>query len=89
MKENFEINELKDISTYGCSGGFHGLIYYSETTTLYQEYKDEIWENLYDDAESFGCKNIYELIAGFGGAKDVGSSDQHENLMVWYLAEKR
>ncbi len=88
MLKQFDRTELQDISKYGCISGFSGLIYYSETTKLYQQYKSEIWSMLADDTESFGCDNIMELIASFQGSKDVGNGDQFENLLVWYAAEK-
>jgi len=87
MTEGFSHNELADMVNHGVSGGFGGLIYYSETTQLYQQYKEEIWDMLYLDAESFG-ETILQMIANFSGAKNVGSSDQLENLLVWYAAEK-
>jgi len=87
MIESFSHDELADMVNHGVSGGYCGLIYYSETTQLYQQYKDEIWDMLYDDAESQGG-TILEMIAQFSGSKNVGSSDQFENLLVWYAAEK-
>lgn len=87
MTEEFSHNELADMVNHGVSGGFSGLIYYSETTELYQKYKEDIWDMLYDDAESYG-ETILGFIAQFLGAKNVGGADQFENLLVWYAAEK-
>lgn len=69
-------------------GHFPGLTYYSETTELYAEYADEIWEMLCEDADAFGCRTIAELGATFNGAKDANNRDQYENLLVWYAAER-
>ena len=85
IKENYQ-DEARDITQHGCSGGFHGLIYYTETVALHDEHEDEIWEWLYETAESFG-QNILELIASFGGSKDVGSLTQQKNLLVWAFVE--
>ncbi len=89
--EGWFIDNLKDqsedIANCGCSGGFSGVIYYSETVAKYDKYQEEIWNALYEDAEDQGI-NILELIATFNGAKDVGSNDQFKNLMVWYYIEK-
>lgn len=87
MTEQFSREELIDMVNHGVSNGFSGLIYYSETTALYHKYKDEIWDMLYDDAESYG-ETILGFIAQFSGAKNVGGVDQFENLLVWYAAEK-
>ena len=56
-----------------------GLIYYSETTALYQLYKDEIWEIVLD------CCNgrIGDLIE----KHDLSGPVQFENWMVWTAAE--
>lgn len=87
MLSNFSRDELADMCRHGANVGWHGLIYYSETTKLYQQYKDEIWEMLYEDAESFGMSPI-ELINNFQTAKSVTNADQFENLLIWYGAEK-
>jgi len=88
MKHQFTHNELADLCNYGAQGGFHGLIYYSETTALYDQYHDDIWEMLEEDRESFGMQTCPELIASFNGAKEVGSDMQLKNLLVWYAAER-
>jgi hypothetical protein len=87
MLDQFDNDTLSDLARYGAQNGFSGLIYYSETTTLYRKYKDDIWEMLYDDAESHGV-TILEMISNFGGAKNVANAGQLENLLVWYAAER-
>ena len=88
MRKNFEKINLEDIVKYGCSGGFGGLTYYSDTTALYRHFNGEIWEMLNEDSENMGSKNICEFIGTFGGANNVGSAEQFENLIVWYAAER-
>ncbi len=88
MFEQFDLSTLRDMTTYGCINGFSGLIYYSETTQLYQEYKDDIWRMLAEDSELFGYNNILDLIATFTGKESVNNCDQFENLLVWYAAER-
>ena len=87
MKRNLSKGQLKDLAAHGADAGWPGLTYYKDTCKLYEKYKDEIWEWLLEDAEECG-QSVFEMIAGFGGAKDVGSCDQFENLMVWYAAER-
>lgn len=87
MLHQFEHNELADLCNHGAQGGFSGLIYYHETTALYNQYHEDIWEMLYDDAESLGI-HCLELVATFGGARDVHSDAQYKNLLIWYAAEK-
>ena len=88
MRKNFDKQKLEDIVNYGCSGGVGGLTYYSDTTALYRHFNDELWEMLNEDSENMGSKNICEFIGTFGGAENVGSAEQFENLIVWYAAER-
>ena len=88
MKKNFDKQNLGDIVNNGCSGGFAGLTYYSDTTALYRHFKGELWEMLNEDSDNIGLKNICEFIGTFGGATNVGSAEQFENLIVWYAAER-
>lgn len=87
MQNHFGTSELSDIATHGADAGWAGLTYYSDTCKLYNRFQSEIWEMLLEDAESMG-QNVFEMMAGFGGAKDVGSCQQFENLMTWYAAER-
>lgn len=79
--------DLADIANHGCSGGFSGLCYYAETVTLFDKYRDEIFEILGEMADSMG-QNIPELIASFNGAADVGDFAQFANLCVWAATEE-
>jgi hypothetical protein len=78
---------MADMVNHGVSGGFSGLIYYSDTTALYQIYKGDIWDMIYDDACANGM-SVFELIGHSNLAKNASTIDQVENFMVWYAAEK-
>jgi hypothetical protein len=80
--------QLKDIATNGCQAGYYGLIYYEETSLLYDTYKDEIWEMLYNDSEESGSDNIISFISSFNSANNVTDEKTFKNLLVWYAAEK-
>ena len=88
MRHNFTKDEMKDIAEHGASCGFPGLTYYSDTVSLHDTFEDDIWDALYEECENMGSNNVMELIASFGGAKDVGSIDQFKNLLVWFMAER-
>lgn len=79
---------LPDIVNHGANCGFPGITMYSETVELYNKYNSEIWEALWDDAESYGNKNILEFISTFNGAKDISDDDTLKNLLVWYFVER-
>ena len=87
LLENLK-EELKDIANHGCEGGFTGLIYYHETSLLYDTYQKEIWEMLCEDAESFGDGNVLSFITSLNGSKNVSDEMTFKNLLVWYAAER-
>lgn len=77
----------EDIANHGADCGYPGITYYTDTCALYNKFKDEIWEALINDAESYG-QNVFKMIAGFSGAKNVSDVTTFENLMTWYMAER-
>jgi hypothetical protein len=88
LRNQYTHNELADIANYGAQAGFNCLIYYDETSKLYDHYSDDIWEMIEEDREDFGMQTCSELITSFNGAKDVASDAQFKNLLVWYAAER-
>ena len=84
----YDDDHLKDIVNHGCSCGFSGITYYIETTEIYNDYEDQIWDLLEETSESFGHGHPLELIASFNGAKDVHGDDQFKNLLVWFAVEE-
>ena len=88
LQETLDPDQIADLAHYGAAAGFPGLIYYSETSALYERYHDEIWEALYDDAQDFGHSDPLAFVASLGGSKDVATGGQFANLLVWYLAER-
>lgn len=87
MLTNYDYNALKDIADHGCSGGIGGFIYYTETNKFHDDYEEEIWDMLHDDATDQGY-TIMELISKFNGQKEVGSMTQLKNLLCWYAVER-
>ena len=88
LEEQFERDELQDIAQHGASAGWSGLIYYRETSELYERFEEDLWKMLNEDADAHGCKGPLELIATFGGAAAVASDATFKNLIVWYAAER-
>ncbi len=85
MRANFDRNQLKDIARYGCSAGFPGLTYYSDTCKLYDKFSEDIWKL----AENGGCGgDIMEFIASLNGTSNVSDRTTFENLMVWFACEE-
>jgi hypothetical protein len=78
---------LEDVANYGAGSGFPGFTYYTDTVKFYDEFSDEIWELLVEDARSLGCGSVLEMIAGFGGAGGCESDTTFKNLLAWYALE--
>jgi len=85
--KNFSLSEIEDIAVKGCVCGFNGITTYAETSEFHDEYEDEIWDMLNEDAQDQGI-TIMDLIAQFHGKKDVGSMFQFKNLLCWYAVER-
>jgi len=88
MLREYEEDQLKDMITHGVDGGFHGLIYYSETVELFEKYRDDIFEKLSDMTEEMGYSNIYELLATFNKDHTPWDYSQFANQLVWFMAEE-
>ena len=88
-QEKNESFSLKEMSQYGCENGFSGLIYYNETTKLYDEYQDDIWETNQDFAEEMGWNSALDLFAGYSPKRTdyVTTNSMFKNSMVWSAAE--
>ena len=81
MKDHYEYEELKDIATYGCVNGFSGLIYYSETVALYEQFKEELHDKLDEWMRDIG--ETPDFIT-----KELGNYTGFANAMVWFVAEQ-
>jgi len=63
------IQQLKDITNHGIGGGFGGFIYYSETTSFFNENRKEIIELVKDMSFELG-DGMIEMVASFNCFKD-------------------
>jgi len=88
MIEEFEEENLKDMVTHGVDGGFDGLIYYNDTTALFEKHKYEIFDRLADTTEDMGYKNIYELLATFNQDYTPWDYSQFAHQLVSFMAEE-
>jgi len=88
MRANFSKSDLQDMITHGVSGGFGGLTYYSDTVKLYDRFADEIWDALWEDAQSAGYNSVLQFIVDNFKCSDVSDDAEFKNLLVWYMAER-
>ena len=63
------IEDLKNITNCGINGGFGGFVYYSETTSFFNENRKEIIELVKDMSLSLG-DGMIEMVASFNCFKD-------------------
>jgi hypothetical protein len=82
MLNHYEVEDLQAIHKQGCSSGCaHGLIYYSETLAIYDNFCDELHDVLASDIENFG-----EVPKYIADALAIGCTS-FKNALVWYVAE--
>ena len=81
MKDTYEPEELQAIAEQGCiSGVAGGMIYYSETTALYDKHAEELHAVLGDWVSEIGENP--EFIT-----EHLGHLASFKNAMVWFVAE--
>lgn len=83
-------NIVLDVLNNGCQSGFVGhLIYYSQTTAYYEEYKEEIDELLYDTMDECGICVPSELFDDKWDKEDPLALYQYnQNLLAWFGFEE-
>lgn len=81
MQETYEQDELIDIAHHGCASGCAStMIYYSDTSALYDEFQENLHEIVGQATKEFGefpkyITENFEDIATF------------TNAVVWFCAE--
>lgn len=81
LENQYSTDELLEIAQHGCSSGVaHGLIYYSETSAIYQKYADDIHEIVGEYVESMG-----EMPTNL--VNSINSAVNFQNDMVWLATE--
>jgi hypothetical protein len=90
MLRSFTKRDLSDIATRGARMGCPGMIYYRDTSHLYQKFKDEIWNILVDDMKVSDYDNLFDFMSQTFSkrSKEVETKNQFEALLVWYVAER-
>ena len=71
-----DIDEVRDISNHGCSGGVNGFIYTWELREFFFKYEDEIEELMYEHDVTYD--NLTD---------DHGSISNYITCAVWYAVE--
>jgi hypothetical protein len=85
MFRNLDDSDLRTIIEYGCSAGIPGMIFYTETTSLYAVYSDSVWSQIKQYAEE-AYLTVGEVIDQI--CPDPIAHHQFANSMVWFAAER-
>jgi hypothetical protein len=73
----YTLEELQQISHYGCKTGVCGMVYYSETKELFNNHGEDILEIVKEMEESAGTRIV-----------DFSSVDGMYNSLVWLATEE-
>ena len=84
--QNFAKEDIRTLANNGASGGVSGLVYYSETSKLYDMFKVEIWAMIEDDIFPSDTTPL-QYIANLNGGENVLDDMTLKNLLVWYAFE--
>lgn len=77
----YDADTLQSIATHGCASAcVGGMIYYTETSELYDKYADELHEQVQQHANNVGEFPTYIL-------DNMDTSATFKNAMVWFVAE--
>jgi hypothetical protein len=80
MKENYTHNEMADMTNHGVTGGFCGLIYYTETCALYKRFSEELHQIVAEYHDATGLHPSYIV-------DELGDYVRFANAVVWFAAE--
>jgi hypothetical protein len=76
---------IVDIAEAGCDQGFSGMIYYKETSALYERFKHDIWDILEEEAKEYGYACALEMLSHwYNSPLSIASLEQY---LVWAAAE--
>lgn len=79
--QSYEQDTLQAIADHGCASAcVSGMIYYQETTDLYDRYCVELHEALDDFKDNFGEWPDYVI-------NNLGCVSLFKNAVVWFVAE--
>ena len=71
-----DIEEIKDVANHGCAGGVSDFIYYYETRAFFNEYEEEIEQEL---EELYGDDYLKQILK----TSFIQDVTQLKNHMVW------
>lgn len=83
MQENYSHNELADICNHGCAScAPAGMIYYSETTEIFIQYRDDLFEIMSEYTANVGGNGLPDYVLN-----NSETFTSFANAVVWFCAE--
>lgn len=81
MSEQYEFEELNDIANHGCASvAPGGMIYYTETTSIYDKHAEEL-HRAYGDYVTDTGEPVADVV------ENMGEVSMFKNALVWFVAE--
>ena len=81
LLDNYDHNTLADIANHGCAGGVSGMIYYTETESLYSKFAHAIHEAINEYMDATGEQPLHVV------TDDLNDYHSFANSMVWFATE--
>ena len=78
--KGYDIEDIRNMAEHGCSNGTGGMIHYTETSAIYDDYADELHDLVDRITQAFGAFPAYI-------ADNIGTVACFKNAMVWFCAE--
>ena len=83
MIATYEHNELADICNHGCAScAPAGMIYYSETTELFIQYREDLFEIMSEYTANIGGNGLPDYVLN-----NSETFTSFANAVVWFCAE--
>ena len=87
MKNNFTIENFKDMVEHGIDTGWNCLTWYDDTVVLFEKFKVEIFDRIDVDADNFG-HTYGEMMQFLCDKYNACDYKTFANAMVWYMASQ-
>jgi hypothetical protein len=87
-QSGMEREQIIEAGEHGAGAGWPGFTYTQDCVDFVKEYRKDVWDTLYDDAQDFGYENVAAFVASFNSADMADTADGFDNLLAWYMLEK-
>ena len=86
--DQFNWNQIQDMAEHGVHSGLPGLSGLAQTTQLYEQFEDEVWEMLEDISEENGFDDVITYLNAMNAEGMITTPGQFKQLCVWLVAQE-